>query len=388
MSADPDGLAAGALLEEAQRQTGLDDLGGDSVLEGLGVYCDSLASQAKLNDLGVAALPAIVVTSLTNRLRVVEHLKQHPSVADAPIEAPVVVIGLFRAGTTLLSQLLDVDPGARSLLSWESQDSVPPPTPANHRAGERVEQARERMAMMDLLCPALPAIHHDEPDGPTECVTLLSQDFKSLLWETLANVPDYGDWLMATDQRSAYEHHRRCLQVLQSGGVGGRWTLKSPHHAIALDALTAVYPDARLVYLHRDPAVVVASACSLIRTLSGTFSDADHRDYIATRWTRVLLESVDRVEDFRRRHPDHPVLDLRYQQLVTDPLGAVAQIYEFTGRTLEETTATAMGQHLAANPKGRRGAHRYDLADFGLDEDELRSTFAAYAERYEVVPEG
>ncbi len=155
--------------------------------------------------------------------------------------------GLFRAGTTLLSQLLDLDPGARSLLGWESQDSVPPPTPENHRTGERVEQARERMEMMDLLCPALPAIHHEEPDGPIECVTLLSQDFKS--------------------------------------------------------------PSMRL-----RPSIPTPASCT-------------------------------------------------------------------------SSTAAAIGEHLTAHPKGRFGAHRYDLADFGLDEAELRSTFAAYAERYEVAEE-
>ena len=61
----------------------------------------------------------------------------------------------------------------------------------------------------------------------------MSQDFKSLSFEAIANVPSYGAWLLAIDQRSAYEYHRLVLQVLQSGGVRGRWTLKSPHHAIA-----------------------------------------------------------------------------------------------------------------------------------------------------------
>ena len=117
---------------------------------------------------------------------------------------------------------------------------------------------------------------------------MLNQDFKSLLWEAIANVPTYGRWLLGTDQRSAYAYHRQVLQVLQSGGVRGRWTLKSPHHALHLDALTAVYPDARLVLMHRDPVVLCASVCSLITTLTGTFTDADHKRYIAEHWTDML----------------------------------------------------------------------------------------------------
>ena len=176
---------------------------------------------------------------------------------------------MFRAGTTLLGRLLDQDPGNRSLLRWESADPVPPPAPASRRAGPRVDAAQVAVEMLDQLNPAMRAIHHEDADGPTECIAVMSQDFKSLSWEAITNVPTYGRWLLDVDQRSAYEYHRQVLQILQSGGVRGRWTLKSPHHAIALDALTAVYPDARLVLLHRDPVVLCASVCSLISTLSG-----------------------------------------------------------------------------------------------------------------------
>ena len=160
--------------------------------------------------------------------------------------------------------------------------------------------------MLEQINPRLRAIHHEEPDGPTECITLMSQDFKSLSWEAISNVPTYGRWLLQVDQRSAYEYHRLALQVLQNGGVRGRWTLKSPHHALNLEALTAVYPDARLVLLHRDPVVLCASVCSLIHTLSGTFTDADHRAYIAEHWVAMLEESIRRIDRFRAAHPGAP----------------------------------------------------------------------------------
>ena len=193
-------------------------------------------------------------------------------------------------------------------MRWEAGDSVPPPTPADFRSGPRVEAARVGNDMLEQINPRIRAIHHEEPEGPTECITLMSQDFKSLSWEAISNVPSYGSWLLTVDQRSAYEYHRLALQVLQNGGVRGRWTLKSPHHALNLEALTSVYPDARLVLLHRDPVVLCASVCSLINTLSGTFTDADHRAYIAEHWVAMLDESVRRIDRFRAaasRAPDH-----------------------------------------------------------------------------------
>ena len=372
-------------IAQACAQTGLDDFGSAAFREGLEVYCKSVFSEAQLNGIGMAAVPANIVANLANRLHVVDWALRHPEVAEERIEAPLVVIGMFRAGTTLLSNLLDQDRRNRSLLQWESGDSVPPPNPENLRSGPRVESARVGTAMLEQLNPRMAAVHHEEADGPTECIAIMSQDFKSLAWEAITNVPTYGRWLQAVDQRSAYEYHRSVLQILQSGGVRGRWTLKSPHHAIALEALTSVYPDARLVLLHRDPVSLCASVCSLISTLSATFSDADHRAYIAEHWTAILEASIDRIESFRTAHPEHPVLDVQYDDLVRAPVETVAAIYRYCGQDLKPGPRAAIESYVTANPQSKHGTHVYGLAEFGLDEGEVRERFAPYVNRY-VVP--
>src|SRR5438270_4223291 len=377
----------GELIDEACRQTGLHDFGSNGFREGLAIYCDSLSSQAKLNDVGALAVPGAIVTSLSNRLRVVEWVRRHPEVAAERIDAPLIVIGMFRAGTTFLSYLLDQDRRNRSLLLWESSDSVPPASPVDHRAGPRVEAARDHSAMLEQLNPRMRVVHHEEADGPTECIAVMSQDFKSLSWEAIANVPTYGEWLLHADQRSAYQYHRLALQVLQSGRVRGRWTLKSPHHAIALEALTAVYPDGHLVLLHRDPVVLCASVCSLISTLSGTFSDADHQRYIAAHWTTMLEESIDRIDAFRLAHPERPIFDVQYADLVQDPLATVEHLYSSVGEELDVGAREAMATYVSANPKGKFGVHGYDLDEFGLDGDELGERFAGYVARYDVPTE-
>ena len=230
-------------------------------------------------------------------------------------------------------------------------------------------------------------MHHEEPDGPTECIAVMAQDFKSLSWEAISNVPGYGRWLLADDQRSAYEYHRGVLQVLQSGGVRGRWTLKSPHHAIALETLTAVYPDARLVLLHRDPMVLCASVCSLITTLSSTFSEADHTAYIADHWTDLLAESIARIDAFRAAHPERAIFDVQYADLVWDPVATVGRIYDALGLGLDAVAAAAIADYVDAHPKGEFGVHRYDLASFGLEAGAIRERFAGYVERYDVPAE-
>lgn len=375
------------LLAQASEQTGLSDFGDPAFREGLDRYVASLDEEAQLNDLGAVAVPPALVAALVNRLKVVDYAASHPEVRQEEIEAPVVVIGMFRAGTTFLSNLLDADPANRALLGWESQDSVPPPAPGERKSGPRVEAAQGGVDMLEAINPRISAIHHEGAADPTECIAVMGQAFQSISWEAIANVPSYGAWWRAADDQPAYDYHRLVLQTLQSGGVRGRWTLKSPHHALALDALVATYPDARLVLLHRDPVALTGSVCSLIEVMSSTFSDHDHRDYIARHWTDTLEESVRRVDDFRARHPEHPIHDVHYADLARDPVATVQGIYAAHDLEPGAGAFEAMAGYLASHPRGEFGTHRYDVARFGLTEGELRERFVGYTTTYGVEPE-
>lgn len=374
------------LVHAAAEATGLDDFGSDSFREGLAIYCESASTEAKLNAVGEQAIPGSIIGALSNRLRVIDWAKHHPEVAGEQIEAPWIVIGIFRAGTTLATYLLEKDPQLRPLLRWEASLSTPPST-GDHRNDPRVETIRAGTAMMDQLNPRVKIVQSEEPDGPTECISVLNQDFKSLTLEAVANVPMYGQWLRGTDHRSAYDYHRLVLQVLQSGGVRGRWSLKSPHHAMRLEALHAVYPDARLVALHRDPLVLSASVCSLISTLTSTFSDADHTAYIARHWTQMLEDSIDGIDRFERAHPEVEIHHVQYADLARDPLGTMHGVYQAFDDELGGPALAAMTAHVESRPKGRFGKHGYDLAQFGLNAGALNERFAHYIDRYNIPRE-
>lgn len=364
-----------ALEAAAVEATGLTDFGDPSYRTGLGVLVASLDAEARLHEVGTLALEAQLVGALQNRLRVTDWRATHPAVADEAVVAPLFVIGLPRTGTTLLSALLAEDPRRRALRRWESGAPVPPPEAATFTTDPRIEETRVAMLMLDALNPGFKAIHHEPAEGPTECVTLLGQHFTSLLWETVANVPSYGEWLLAHDQAPAYGYHHDVLQLLQSRAPG-RWSLKSPHHGLALDALLARYPDARIVVTHRDPVPVVASLCSLVRSLSGTFTDADHTAYIAAHWVEVADAIVTRTADARARHPEVAFLDVDYAQLLAAPRDVVRAIYAFDDMELTPDVEARIDAYLDDNTQGKHGAHTYDLSEFGLRAEEIRERFA------------
>ncbi|MCJ7670764.1 MAG: sulfotransferase [Acidimicrobiia bacterium] len=380
-------MDADALVAHACDSAGLDDFGSHSYRDGLDRLVHALDAEAELTELGVLALEAQITTNLVNRLRVTDWCATNAEARSRPVERPIVVLGLPRTGTTLLSELLHCDTANRSLMRWEAQDCVPPPRAAEFATDPRVEAARESQAAMDALNPGFKAIHYEAPDGPTECVAVLAQDFKSLLWAVVAHVPSYAEWLLECDQTSAYEYHRDVLTLLQSEAPG-RWALKTPHHSLALDALVGQYPDARLVMTHRDPVTVVASLCSLARALAGTFSDGDHGAAANRLWTDIAAAIVGRVMRWRDLNGDAGFVDIGYDALVADPVGTVRATYEHFGEALSPTAEAAMQRYVADHPRGEHGRHGYDVDALGLDRVGLTERFSAYRERFDLGPEG
>lgn len=379
-------MNADAAVAAACRLTGLEDFGGNAYREGLEVLVDAIAAEARLTPRGGANIAGQIVHSMANRLRVVAWTAEHPEAQGQAVARPVFVLGLARTGTTLLLNLLRQDPANRCLLRWEARRSVPPPDAARPEDDPRLAAARDQDRQLHLAAPDLRAIHYEHPDGPTECLAVLGQDFRSMGWGVMANVPTYADWLLSCDHSSAYAYHRRELQLLQ-WRAPGRWVLKSPQHCLGLEALTAVYPDARFVMTHRDPLTAVASVCSLVTTFARLFSDADHRADIARIWPRLAAAAVSRVSEFRDRHGDGAFHDILYADLVADPVATVRELYAFLGEDLTTQAEMAMADYAALHTQGRYGTHTYSPEDLGLDRRSLAGTFADYRHRYRVPPE-
>src|ERR1700742_4233154 len=114
------------IIAKARQTTGLTDLGDPAVLIGLEKLVQASNNDAHLSEAGAPRWEASLVGTLSNRLRIVDHLKKHPELLDRPVEKPLFVFGLPRTGTTLTINLLSADPMRRCFLRWESIDSVPP----------------------------------------------------------------------------------------------------------------------------------------------------------------------------------------------------------------------------------------------------------------------
>jgi len=197
---------------------------------------------------------------------------------------------------------------------------------------------------------------------------------RSVSWECLAHLPSYSAWLRAQDWTGAYRRHRRNLQLIGLG-TDRRWVLKNPSHLFALDALLAVYPDALIVQTHRAPGVAIASVCSLAAQASAGWSDTFTGEVIGRDQLELWASGLERFAAERTRHDPGRFFDVRYEDLVRDPLGTAESVYGYFGLPLSAAAADAMRELAVGNASRGRPSHRYTLGDFGLTEEKVAERF-------------
>lgn len=373
-------LAVDALVDAARERTGLDDLGPDTWQEGLDVLVASLHEEANLNDLGVAAMTDQLVGNLANRLLVEQAYAEHPEIDDQEIVAPLFGLGLPRTGSTALSYLLAQDPARRSLRVWEAGAPCPPPETATERTDPRIAAAQAGIDMTNELFPGFAGMLPTEADGPQECLLPMALDFRSRMFEGMVPVPGYSTWLLDADLEPAYRYHRRVLKLLQWRCPPERWWLKSPAHMLSIDALDAVYPDARFVVTHRDVAKVLPSVCALYATFARVLADDVGPLAIGARNTATWRTGLERLLAFRDRGNEGRFVDLAFADVQRDPLGQVARLYDALGDELTDEARDRMAAWWAGTE--RSGPGSYDGAEFGLDPAALAEGFAFYHDRF------
>jgi len=382
-------MEADALIEQARRETGLEDFGDPGIEEGLGVLLEALENEARLHAVGRIAARRDVVHLLKNRLRLEADRQRWPGIARQQIRAPLFIVGMPRSGTTLLHGLLGQDPVCRVPRAWEVMHPSPPPAPHARGVDPRIARAEREMRWLDRLAPDFRVVHTVGAMQPQECIAITSHTFASARFHTTYWVPGYQAWLCRQDPGPVYAYHRRFLQHLHWRGDGERWVLKAPAHLFGLEALFRTYPDAAVVHTHRDPVQALASVASLSAVLQGAFSDRVDLPAIGQEVAERWHAGVERAWQVRERLAGlrERFFDVHYRDLAHDPMAVVRGVYAHFGWRLSEEARERMRHFLASNPKGKHGRHRYSLRTFGLDPERESRRFEAYRAHFGIEPE-
>ncbi|MEZ4239528.1 MAG: sulfotransferase [Myxococcota bacterium] len=372
-----------SILESAQRHTGLTDWGDDAFLEPMRVVVREVEAKEAFTPLARIILRQSWIRAVCNRLWLRDWVKRHPAVLDRKVEKPIFVLGFPRTGTTVLQNLLAQHPGRRGLPFWEV--SVPVPVSADR---DEDRDSRRRTAKMMLqaayqAAPEMAQVHFIDVDTLEECWPLFANAFAVMNWELQSGLEGYGDWLMNHwDMRGPYAEYAQHLQVLSAQNPAEQLVMKCPEHLWFVDALLETFPDACIVWTHRDPYRTVASYCSLMSLQWRTLFGRIDRQEIGEFMSRRLAVGVERAMAARERHDPKRFFDVRFEDLVADPAGVVRRLSEHFDLPVAPDHDAQVAAYLSNKRADERGQHKYDPKLFGLDRGLILERYAPYIERF------
>jgi hypothetical protein len=367
-------IDAGQLCRTARRNTGLEDFGDPPIEPPLSELARSLESEADLHPMGRFLMHVHLRDLLETRLRLTAlwH-SQSEALAASPIERPIFITGMPRSGSTFLHELLAEDPGNRAPRVWEVMFPLPELRARQRWKDVRIARAAACLWWFRRLAPKADAVYPMRARTPHECVAMHSYSFLSEEFISTCRVPSYETFLRNSDLRPAYAWERRLLQHFQLGCPARRWVLKSPDHAHSLEELFAIFPDALIVQTHRNPLEVLNSACQLAHVLHRLYGTPGIHEEILDHESKVLAEGLRRLIRFRDAHPEleDRFVDVRYQDVVADPLAVIRRVYQQFRLPLSEVAAGRMRQLAGTRtryPKPRTGGALRELGSHAAAE--------------------
>lgn len=385
-------LDESSLLDAATRNTGLSDFGDDAWREPFRVFLRSLEDDAELNLMGRLMTRSDILVFLEARLRIEDTYRRHPEIEDERIQSPLFIVGVPRTGTSILHQLLTQIPGNGAVRCWEALFPCPPPESSTYDSDPRIEKADRLLRQNFRVTPTYENAYEMGGNLPTECIHFMSLSFISAYWlSSLGQVTGYLQWCYARGGplwTQAYQYHCRVLKLLQWKNPRAQWVLKSPGHLDMLPSLFEVYPDARVVWTHRDPVKAYASGVDLLGLLQWVRSDhplkGGAENLMSIEGTAAALcRPIDWME--QGLVPKAQVFNAIFRDFTDDPVSMVARIYDHFGMTLSDEARGRMQRYMDAHPREKR-RHVYSTEAADLVSHE-RQVLRRYQETFGVPNE-
>ena len=362
-------LDENSLIEHAKANTGLSDFGDESWYEPFKVLIKSLDEEANLNLMGRLMNRSDILNSLEQRLKIEDTYKKHPEIDEQEIVKPLMIVGQGRSGTSALHNMMSQDPDVNALLQWTASFPCPPPEAATYNTDPRIALCDQRIKQIPRVVPEVTAMHEFAAELPIENPFLHFFCFRTL---TFFNgfggyVPSYTAYMQTQDLSIQYEYEKRILKLLQWKNPCRNWVLKNPAAMMEFPALFKVFPDIRLVWIHRDPVKALSSMINLVGSLFWARSDKPAMGEALAMYTnaeasaQLLNMPIDLLEN--GVIPKDVLCNVQYQDFMQDPVKVAQTIYEYFGIKFTDAAQQAISKYMADNPRSSRPVHKYNLGD-------------------------
>ena len=364
------------LYQVAERNTGLNDFGDTYHREGLEVLLQSIDRDANLHFFGKFITRMVLINYMTQRLLFVETQKRSPAVFCSKLNAPFIITGIPRSGTTFLHRMIALDPRNAGVPFWR----LFRPFPIPDKKDLRESTARWELKFRRPIYPEMDTKHFIREDQEEECIWMLGLTFHSIVFWVIAPVSSYAEWLFAQDRTKYYQEYSLLLKAQQLIVPEKHLVLKAPDHTPNLDTLLSAIPNAKIIQLHRDPTTCITSLNSLFYSTHRSVTNDINPQRLGEVNKKMFSYYLKANREIRadKAIDDNSVMDIQYTQLVTDPIGTVREIYQYFDIPWSDEYEEQLKIFVSQQPKDKHGKHHYKPEQFGQSSQELIDHFAPF----------
>jgi len=385
-------LSTNSIIEAAEIAVGAYDM----VDEGLRGRVDRLLSSFRENTrLSVdqkIATRRQVVKLLSRRIGIAADVAHHPEIQDEEIVDPVFVVGFPRTGTSIQQALLAADPANRSPRAWQTREPSPPPGERPVAPYRRIQAADDVRRFVERT-PGMMAMHPywDALDDTfTEDEEILALDFRNSYPTFFYDVPSLNYMVRDADTKAIYRFLKLFMQHQQWNLPKRRWVMKGVDHQRHLSELFEVFPSARCLFAHRDPAEFMASNMAIGAVVyAGITNGTLDR---STQGAETLSDFKERLNAMMNDPAlqDPRIIHMPFRQFIGDPVGMLKSCYADWDFAWTDEAEAAMRAWIddPANDSGRYGRQKYQFDAFGVDWEAESPAFDDYRRRFLNLPMG
>lgn len=309
----------------------------------------------------------------------------------------VIVTGLYRSGTTLLSKLLGLDHQQAQFLTLP--EVIHPA--ANNRIKRQWFRWKRKTLGYTAFCngsafydTTVHRVHRIKDDDPEEEMALMMAagspgPFAHLLTDkTLQQVV-----LSPTDNTTSddvYHYLKMALATILEQRVSEnisnrRILLKSPQHAYHIHRLRQHFPTATVIVLRRQlHSSMVASWLTSLLYMMPMFDLHHMRNFQLPLYGQSVLRhlvhmhnQLDRFVELEQLRPavSQKLIEVDYNALVEKPVETIKWIYEQANWTLTHQYQSQLEHYVQSSEMSRPTGMKYNLSYFGLTPEVVAAAF-------------
>jgi hypothetical protein len=287
----------------------------------------------------------------------VQRARYGRAIAEAAIApAPLFIVGHWRTGTTMLHELLALDPQFRCPTTYECM------APAHFL----VTGGLVTRHLGGLLPPHRPLdnmrLRWALPQEDEFAIAALGGRTPYHAWAFPRQGVPGEQWLdprgFPAEERERWQAAVRSFAGALAVSGGGRLVLKSPTHTARLGLLAEMFPDAQFIHAVRDPYEMVPSLVVAWRRMAAAVGlQTGCRDDLADYLLRLGGNLYRRFDQDRAGLDPDRIVDVRYEDLVRDPAAALDRLYLSLGLPHRDRIAPLVARYLAAVGDHRMNEH-------------------------------